>query len=130
MNIVLDTNVLVSALWLADSKPGVIVSAVISGRFTACYDYRVLEEYDRVLHRPKFGFSEWEIQYLLEPLVKQGMSVVPGPLPGVAFADESDRKFLEVAEYCRALLVTGNLRHYPQNARIVSAADFYKKYCR
>lgn len=129
MNIVLDTNVLVSALWLADSKPGVILNAVISGRFTACYDYRILDEYNQVLHRPKFGFSEWEIQYLLDPLIKKGMSVIPVPLPKAVFSDESDRKFLEVAKYCEALLITGNLRHYPQDPCIISVADFYGKYC-
>lgn len=129
MNIVLDTNVLASALWLADSKPGVILNAVISGRFTACYDYRILDEYNQVLHRPKFGFSEWEIQYLLDPLIKKGMSVIPVPLLKAVFSDESDRKFLEVAKYCEALLITGNLRHYPQDLCIISVADFYGKYC-
>ena len=80
MNIVLDTNVLVSALWSSDSKPGYIVNAVIAGRFTACYDYRILDEYERVLRRAKFGFLPWEVDYLLEPIVRGGLSVVPEPL--------------------------------------------------
>ena len=65
MNIVLDTNVLVSALWSADSKPAIIINGVLSRRFTACYDYRIISEYYTVLKRPKFHFEEWEIQSLL-----------------------------------------------------------------
>lgn len=36
MNIVLDTNILVSALWSADSKPAIILNGVLSRRFTVC----------------------------------------------------------------------------------------------
>lgn len=130
MNVVLDTNVLVSALWSSDSKPGYIVNAVIAGRFTACYDYRILDEYERVLRRAKFGFLPWEVDYLLEPIVRGGLSVVPEPLIDIPFADESDRKFLEVARCCDAVLITGNMKHYPQDAQIMTVAEFYEKYCK
>lgn len=128
MNVVLDTNVLVSALWSADSKPAAIVNAVIARRFTACYDYRILDEYDKVLHRPKFGFEHWEIQSLLDPIVKNGISVVADPLPDIPFADESDRKFYEVARFCDAYVVSGNIRHYPPDRCIITVADFYERY--
>ena len=130
MNVVLDTNVLVSALWSSDSKPGYIVNAVIAGRFTACYDYRILDEYERVLRRAKFGFLPWEVDYLLEPIVRGGLSVVPELLIDIPFADESDRKFLEVARCCDAVLITGNMKHYPQDAQIMTVAEFYEKYCK
>ena len=130
MNVVLDTNVLVSALWSSDSKPGYIVNAVIAGRFTACYDYRILDEYERVLRRAKFGFLPWEVDYLLEPIVRGGVSVAPEPLIDIPFADESDRKFLEVARCCDAVLITGNMKHYPQDAQIMTVAEFYEKYCK
>lgn len=123
MNIVLD--VLVSALWSPSNKPATILNAVISRRFTACYDYRILEEYNKVLHRLKFGFSEWEITCLLEPIIKNGISIIAEPLPEVPFADESDRKFYEVAKFCYAPLITGNTKHYPQDSCITTVADFY-----
>ena len=113
-----------------DSKPGYVVNAVIAGRFTACYDYRILDEYERVLRRAKFGFLPWEVDYLLEPIVRGGLSVVPEPLIDIPFADESDRKFLEVAKCCDAVLVTGNMKHYPQDAQIMTVAEFYEKYCK
>ena len=128
MNIVLDTNVLVSALWSADSKPAAIVNAVIAGRFTACYDYRILDEYVKVLHRPKFRFNEWEINSLLDPVIRNGISVIADPLPEIAFADESDKKFFEVAKFCHAYVVTGNIKHYPSDGCIITVADFYERY--
>ncbi len=128
MNIVLDTNVLVSALWSADSKPASIVNAAISRRFTVCHDYRILEEYIEVLNRPKFGFMEWQINWLLDGLTKCGISVVPDPLPELPFTDESDRKFLEVAKFCSAALITGNVRHFPNDQSVVTVADFYNKF--
>ena len=128
MNIVLDTNVLVSALWSADSKPGMIVNAVIDRRFTACYDYRILEEYIEVLHRPKFKFRDWEINYLLDPIIKNGISVIPEPLSNILFIDESDKKFFEVAKFCDAYVVTGNTKHSPADKCIITVADFYDRY--
>lgn len=128
MQIVLDTNVLVSALWSWDSKPGAIVNGVISRRFTLCYDYRIIDEYEKVLHRPKFRFSSWQINFLIDAIIKDGLSVVPQPLPDIPFTDESDRKFLEVAEFAHAPLITGNLKHYPQDSCIITVADFYSQY--
>lgn len=128
MNIVLDTNVLVSALWSPSSKPAAILNAVISRNFTACYDYRILGEYNKVLRRPKFGFSEWEIICLLEPIIKNGISVIAEPLPKIHFTDDSDKKFYEVAKFCHASLITGNTKHYPQDSCITTVADFYQLY--
>lgn len=126
MNIVLDTNVLVSALWSASSKPAVIVNAVLSRRFTACYDYRILNEYYSVLRRPRFGFHEWEIQSLLEMITRNGISVIADPLSNVIFPDGSDRKFYEIAKFCHAPLITGNIKHYPNDSCIITVSDFYK----
>lgn len=128
MHIVLDTNVLVSALWSVSSKPAAIINAVISRKYSACYDYRILDEYYRVLHRPKFRFSEWEINYLLESIEKNGISVIADPLIDIPFVDESDRKFYEVAKYCRAPLITGNTKHYPKDTCVTTVADFYQEY--
>ena len=128
MNIVLDTNVLVSALWSADSKPADILNHVLSGRFRICYDYRILEEYYNVLRRPKFGFSQWEISWLLDFIKMNGISVIPTNLSDIPFADESDRKFLEVAKFCYAPIITGNLKHYPNDDSIISVSDFHRLY--
>ena len=129
MNIVLDTNVLLSAAWSPGRNASNILNAAFARRFTVCYDYRILEEYDRVLHYPKLKFTEWEINAILEPLIKNGISVVPDPIPNVLFErDETDRKFYEVAKFCHAILISGNLIHYPVDPDILSPADFCLKY--
>ncbi|MBR3504950.1 MAG: putative toxin-antitoxin system toxin component, PIN family [Clostridia bacterium] len=129
MNIVLDTNVLVSAAWSPGRNASDILNAAFARRFTVCYDYRILEEYDRVLRYPKLKFSESEISAILDPLIKNGLSVVAEPLPDVSFErDDTDRKFYEVAKFCRAVLVTGNLVHYPSDPDIMSPAEFCRKY--
>lgn len=129
MNIVLDTNVLVSAIWSPGRNASNILNAVFARKFSVCYDYRIIEEYERVLHYPKFQFREWEITAILDPLIKNGISVVPDPLPDVPFErDETDRKFYEVAKFCHAILISGNLSHYPQEPEIMSMADFCQRY--
>ena len=128
MNIVLDTNILVSALWSPGKNASEILNAVFSRQFTLCYDQRILEEYDRVLHYRKFPFSEWEINSVLEPVIKTGISVIADPLPAVPFPDESDRKFYEVARFCFAVLITGNQKHYPDEPEIMTASRFCQKY--
>ncbi len=129
MNIVLDTNILVSAAWSPGRNAGDILNAAFARKFTVCYDYRILEEYDRVLHYPKLKFSEWEINSILDPLIKNGISVIPDPIPDIPFErDETDRKFYEVAKFCHAVLISGNLVHYPTEPNILSPADFCRKY--
>lgn len=129
MNIVLDTNILVSAAWSPGRKASHILTAVFAQRFTVCYDFRILEEYERVLHYPKLDFSEWEINAILDPLIKNGISVLAEPIPEISFErDESDRKFYEVAKFCHAILVTGNLGHFPRDPDIISPAEFCRQY--
>jgi putative PIN family toxin of toxin-antitoxin system len=123
MLVVLDTNVLVSALYSRDGNPARVVALVQNGVLTVCYDYRILEEYREVLKRPRFGFSEWEVTDLLGQIEQDGLSVSPLPLH-VKFADEQDLKFYEVAKHCQAQLVTGNLKHFPKDNLVMPVKDF------
>ena len=129
MLIVLDTNIIVSAAWSPGRNAADIVSSVLFGRHTACFDLRILEEYHRVMRYPRFAFTEAEIHALLDPLIRQGIMVEAESFPDVSFArDESDRKFYEVARTVNALLVTGNLAHFPHDPRILSPADFCERF--
>lgn len=100
---------------------------VLNGRLVPCFDYRILCEYQEVLRRPKFGFSESEVRSLLDWFAFSGRSVIADPLP-VEMADEADRKFYEVAHFCNAVLVTGNLKHFPQEPQIMGVTDFLDRY--
>lgn len=123
MLIVIDTNVLVSALWSKNSNPARLLYLVFEGTLKPCYDYRILEEYQEVLKRPKFKFSESDIQNLLEGIKSMGMSVISEPI-SARFEDEEDKKFYEVAKFCNAKLITGNLKHFPKENYIMSVSEF------
>lgn len=99
---------------------------VLTGDIVPCYDYRILCEYREVLQRPKFGFSKSEINSLLDWFEAYGRSVLAEPLEDV-FVDEADKKFYEVAKFCGAVLVTGNLKHFPEDPLVMSVADFLEK---
>ena len=49
---VIDTNILVSALWSPGGPPAQILGLVLQGTVRPCYDYRIMEEYRDVLNRP------------------------------------------------------------------------------
>ena len=123
MLVVIDTNVLVSALWSRNGAPARVVSMVLTDRLIPCYDYRILAEYRQVLSRPKFGFSENEINSLLDWIEAYGRSVVAEPLEN-DLVDEADKKFFEVAKFCGAILITGNLKHFPEDPQVMSVAAF------
>ena len=119
---VIDTNVLVSALLSRDGEPAKILSLVLNGLITPCHDHRILAEYHNVLKRPKFGFPTWAVTDLLEFIAESGLSVTPASLP-TASTDEADQKFYEVAQHCRAWLITGNLKHFPQDELVMAVRE-------
>lgn len=127
MLIVIDTNILVSALWSPSGAPSQILSLVLNEALIPCYDERIMTEYREVLSRPKFGFSQSEINALLDWIKYFGRSVVPLPLDE-PFTDEADKKFFETAKYCKACLVTGNIKHFPDDPLVMTANEFLKKY--
>ena len=54
MKVVVDTNVLVSALIQPLGKPAQVLALVRSGALTLLHDERILAEYGEVLRRPRF----------------------------------------------------------------------------
>lgn len=127
MLVVIDTNVLVSALWSRLGGPARIIALALNGLITPCHDHRIMIEYREVLRRPKFGFTDWEVTDLLAQIESLGWSVVPKPLD-IPFTDEDDRKFYEVARQCRAKLITGNIKHFPDDDIVISVPEFLDKY--
>ena len=126
MLVVVDTNILFSALWSRNGAPARAVGLVLSGQLTPCYDHRIMLEYRQVLQRPKFRFQPSEINALLAWIKQSGRSVVPAPVD-IPFVDEADRKFYEVAKYCGAVLITGNLKHFPNDDAVMSVSDFLER---
>lgn len=134
MNIVLDTNVLVSGLLTPFGPCGEIVRMLSSGEVTLSLDARTLIEYQEVLDRPKFKFDKDKVAALLDHIEHRGVTVASSPLRQ-PLPDIDDEPFLEVAIAARAIcIVTGNQVHFPtelcQGVMVLSPSDFLAFYKR
>lgn len=123
IKVVIDTNILVSALLNPSGNPARVLDHLLNNAIMLCYDSRIIEEYQEVLQRPKFGFNKKAVKQVVDYLVLAGISIVAAPL-AISFEDESDLKFLEVADSAKAYLVTGNIRHFPKEPFVVTPLDF------
>ena len=110
--VVLDTDVLASALLNSFGAPGRVLDLVLVGELIVCYDDRVLSEWRDVLLREKFKFQTKDVETLLEFMEDEGVSINSSPL-GTQVPDPDDLTFLETAYATDATLITGNLKHYP-----------------
>ena len=130
--VVLDTNVVVSALLNSFGAPGRVLDLVLAGELTVAYDDRVLAEWREVLRREKFGFAVRDVEALLGFVEAEGLGVNPKPL-GAELPDPDDVPFLEVAHAAEATLITGNTKHYPEEARrgvaVLNPATFLTAGC-
>jgi putative PIN family toxin of toxin-antitoxin system len=129
MWVVLDTNILVSALISAFGPSARVVDLVLSGELRAAYDDRLMAEYREVLARPKFNFAPEDVAAILTHLEMDGGSVTAHPLHR-ELPDPDDLPFLEVAAETGAVLITGNVAHYPEAARggaqVVAPGEFIR----
>lgn len=124
---VFDTNVLVSALMSArQGSPTVkLLDYVLDGRIVLLYNDEIVSEYDEVLHRDKFNFSDERIQTVLD-LVKTGLHL-DRTESSEEFPDADDRVFYEVAlSKDGSYVVTGNLRHFPKTPIVVTPTDMVR----
>lgn len=130
MKLVIDTNVVVSALLNPDGTPAAVLNFVLSGNACCVYEERILHEYRDVLLRPKFPFPRKDIDSLHEYLQMTGFRVAPKPCD-VFFPDEDDRVFYEVAKAASAeFLITGNRAHFPHEDWILTPGKFVTRHIR
>jgi putative PIN family toxin of toxin-antitoxin system len=129
VRVVLDTNVIVSGALTAHGTCARIVDLLSEGVFEICADDRILDEYESVLRRPELHIADENIAPLTELIRRVAQRIAAVPL-AAELPDPDDLPFLEVAAAGGALLVTGNLRHYPHRARagvtVMIPADFLK----
>ncbi|MBC7963878.1 MAG: putative toxin-antitoxin system toxin component, PIN family [Steroidobacteraceae bacterium] len=134
MNVVLDTNVLVSGLLSPFGPCGEIVRMVSSAELTLSFDARIITEYKEVLLRPKFRFEKDKVDALIDHIAHRGVTVASSPLLQ-SLPDIDDEPFLEVAVAAKAVcIITGNHVHFPPGLclgiNVLSPGDFlafYKK---
>jgi putative PIN family toxin of toxin-antitoxin system len=127
MRVVLDTNIVVSALLQPLGPPAQVFLLAVSGSIQLCVSGNVYAEYEDVIRRPRLRRDESVITAMLHSVREKGLWVRPTEAVR-ACADPDDDIFLECAQAARAAyIVTGNIRDFPaswRDTRIVTARRF------
>lgn len=124
--VVIDTNVLVSAVLKSHSVPGSIVELAFDGPIIPILNEAIEKEYREVLSRPKFHLPEDLIEGIMSTFHKRAIYADAEHLD-VELPDPKDLVFYEVVMEERkeeeAYLVTGNIRHFPNRPFIVTPRE-------
>lgn len=128
IRVVLDTNILVSALLQKQGLPAQTFVLTLSGsQAQLCVSGDIYAEYEEVIRRPKFKRSAGEIADTFRAIREMSFWVKPTQKVR-ACSDPDDDVFLECAQAARAhYLVTGNAKDFPEkwaDTQIVTARQF------
>jgi putative PIN family toxin of toxin-antitoxin system len=128
MRVVLDTNVLISALMFG-RKPREILEKAIRGELRLCLSEEILSELGEVLQRPKFGFPPTIVNQVISELTAISEVVMSSRRIFKIEVDPADNHVLECALEAQAeYVVSGdnhllNLKEYA-SIRIVTPHQF------
>ena len=127
MKVVLDTNVLVSGMMTKGPACATILDLLSDDRIIAVLDGRMMNEYRRVCAEPRLHLDAEAVRDFLHLLDDCAENVTAMPLDA-DLPDPDDLPFLEVAAEAHAVLVTGNKKHFPEEAagavHVVSPREF------
>ena len=122
---VIDTNVLVSAFLTKNpNSPTIrVVRAILSGEFELVCSRGIVEEYAEVLGRGYLNLPARRVEELVGHIRLVGTMALPAN-SDESFPDSTDKVFYCTALAENALLVTGNMKHYPPADFLRSPAQF------
>ncbi len=133
--IILDTNVIVSAL-ISNSYPTqILYDIVFERKVINCISNEIMEEYIEVLNRAKFEkFYNFKnnAEVVMNKLIE--ISIPYTPIEKIIIiSDLPDNKFLEVAKESSAdYLITGNFKDFNfetfENTKIVSPKYYFENF--
>jgi putative PIN family toxin of toxin-antitoxin system len=123
MKVVLDTNVIVSALLSPYGNPAAILNMFFNDAIQVYYCDNILSEYSDVLFRPALNIKPEKAKNFFKILSETGTPVEPA-VSSITLPDEDDRTFYDTARHCGAILITGNIKHYPDENHIMTPREF------
>ena len=113
LKVVVDTNILVSAILNPKGSSAKIVSIVLEGRIELCISTAIYEEYHQVLNYERLKLDPIKVERFLTSLKNVAHWVTPTKKVIKIIKDDSDNRFLECAEKAEAhFLITGNRKHF------------------
>ena len=122
---VIDTNVLVSSLLTKnDNSPVVkIIHAIRNSTIIPMFNADILAEYVEVLSRDRLGLNQDVVSETLAMIKSRGIDSERKPV-SENIPDPDDVVFYEIAMSREdSYLVTGNLKHFPRNGKVVSPSE-------
>lgn len=127
IRVVLDTNIVVSALLQPLGPSAQVFLLATGGSIQLCVSGNVYAEYEEVIRRPRLRRDEEVIAATLQTIRERSLWVKPAETIR-ACADPDDDIFLECAQAAdAAYLVTGNIKDFPAawlNMRVVTPRGF------
>lgn len=131
LRVVLDTNVLISAI-LFGGKPRKILEKAVRGDIRLCLSESILEELKGVLQRSKFDYSPEMVQFILTELMGIADSVNPSETLNVVSDDPEDNRILECAVEAKAnYIISGDLHLLKlsryRNIEVLNVAAFLER---
>jgi putative PIN family toxin of toxin-antitoxin system len=109
-SIVLDTNVLISAI-VFGGRPREVLEKVISGTFAMAISAEMLDEFQGVLEGRKFRYPGAIVRTIVNELLVVSELVRPTMRVKVIKADPADNRILECALESRAACIVTGDRH-------------------
>ena len=109
-SIVLDTNVLISAI-VFGGRPREVLEKVISGAFVMAISTEMLDEFQGVLEGRKFRYPGAIVRTIVNELLAVSELVRPAMKVQVIKADPADNRILECALESRVVCIVTGDRH-------------------
>jgi uncharacterized protein len=128
--VVLDTNVLISAL-LFGGAPRQVLELVLAGSVDCSLSPAILDELREVLQRPKFGFTSRQAAAIVEELYSLCEVITSTLRVSVVRADPDDDRVIECALQAKAGVIISGDAHLLaigryRGTRILSPAAFLR----
>lgn len=115
MRVVVDTNVIASAVLSPSGPPARILALVDRGVFELVVSEAILAEYERVLNYPRVrsrhGLTDDELSRFLARLRQVAVLVEPRESLAIVADDPDDNKFLECAVEASATYIVSGDNH-------------------
>ena len=125
--IVIDTNVLVSAALSHSGNPAKITTLISNkSEIQVFYSAEILDEYEKVLAYDKLKIDT-EVQAAIVDTLKEFGTLIEPTASAIPLPDETDRVFYDAANECGAILVTGNIKHFPVEPFIMTPSELIQR---
>ena len=135
--IIIDTNVLVSALIQRGYPHHIVIDAFSNDKIQLCISEELFAEYFNVLNRKKFSkYPDFiaNAQAILVDIEKLAVKFYPTVRLKIIH-DADDNKLLELSETCNAdFLITGNTNDFTmqeyKGTKIITPKEYWNEYMR